>query len=165
MLSRRACDTRTAERPRRTVQTTLPSLPRPSLARPARPRAHHDLQLAALATAQQAQPGALAGRQLRDLSQQAIGAGHGLAVHRLHDVAHAQAGAGRRAVAQHTGDDHAAGVALELERTRQFGRDVLRFDAQPATLDLAGLDDFVHDLRAMSMGVAKPMPIEPPDSE
>ena len=161
-MFRRACATHTAERPRRTVQTTLPSLPRV----PARPagRVPTRLQLAALAAAQQA---SLARSPVGSC---AISASRPLVLvmglpFTDCDVAHAQAGAGRRAVAQHAGDDHAAGVALELERARQFGRDVLRFDAQPATLDLAGFDDFVHDPRAMSMGVAKPMPIEPPDSE
>jgi hypothetical protein len=58
-------------------------------------------------------------------------------------IARPDAGAGRGPVLQHAGDDHAL-LGLDAKGLGQFSRQLVGLDANPATGDLAVLDNAVH---------------------
>ena len=102
--------------------------------------------------------------QCRDSRQELGHIAHRAARHLGDDVTRADAGAGRRTVLEHAGDDH-AGIGAQAKALGQLGREILRFDADPAARDLPVAHDGFQHVLAVEVGMAKPMPMEPPERE
>ncbi|AEK60364.1 hypothetical protein CFU_0527 [Collimonas fungivorans Ter331] len=108
-----------------------------------RPLADNGFYRGFLGLAQYRQLGFAAGLQLGDQVGHVGAVGDRLAFDRHQDVARFQAGLVGRAVLDHAGDD-GAGAAVQAEALGQFGRDVLRFDADITAHHVAGIDDRFH---------------------
>ena len=89
---------------------------------------------------------------------------HGLVAHLGDHVAWADAGIGGRAVLQHAGDDD-AGVGLYAKGFGQLGRQVVGLYPIQPRVTLPSRTMLSSTFLAGATGMAKPMPMLPPERE